>query len=64
VPLPSPSPRWLRSGGRACVRAEDTLRFNALRWREVGMIRNTPQKLIDPGTDWRFLNELKRELKA
>jgi NitT/TauT family transport system substrate-binding protein len=43
---------------------EDTLRFNALRLREVGMIRNTPQKLIERGTDWRFLNELKRELKA
>jgi len=30
----------------------------------VGMIKSTPQKLIAQGTDWRFLNELKRELKA
>jgi NitT/TauT family transport system substrate-binding protein len=30
----------------------------------VGMIKSTPQKLIVQGTDWRFLNELKRELKA
>jgi len=30
----------------------------------VGMIKSTPQKLITQGTDWRFLNELKRELKA
>jgi len=28
------------------------------------MIKSTPQKLIVQGTDWRFLNELKRELKA
>jgi len=43
---------------------EDTLRFYALRLHEVGMIKNNPQKLIAQGTDWRFLNELKRELKA
>jgi NitT/TauT family transport system substrate-binding protein len=43
---------------------EDTLRFHALRLHEVGMIKSNPQKLIAQGTDWRFLNELKRELKA
>jgi NitT/TauT family transport system substrate-binding protein len=43
---------------------EDTLRFHALRLHEVRMIKNTPQKLIEQGTDWRFLNELKTELKA
>jgi NitT/TauT family transport system substrate-binding protein len=43
---------------------EDTLRFHALRLHEVGMIKSTPQKLIAQGTDWRFFNELKRELKA
>ena len=43
---------------------EDPIRFHALRLHEVGMIKNTPQKLIAQGTDWRFLNELKRELKA
>jgi NitT/TauT family transport system substrate-binding protein len=42
----------------------DTLRFHALRLYEVGMIKSTPQKLIAQGTDWRFLNELKQELKA
>jgi hypothetical protein len=26
--------------------------------------RSTPQKIIAQGTDWRFWNELKRELKA
>ena len=29
-----------------------------------GMIKSTPNTLIADGTDWRFLNELKRELKA
>src|SRR6266705_2164713 len=43
---------------------ESTLRFYALRLHEVGMIKMTPQKVIAQGTDWRFLNELKRELKA
>jgi NitT/TauT family transport system substrate-binding protein len=43
---------------------EDTLRFHALRLHEVGMVKSTPQKLIAQGTDWRFLNELKQELKG
>ena len=43
---------------------EDTLRFYALRLREAGMIKSTPQKLIAQGTDWRFLNEIKKELKG
>jgi NitT/TauT family transport system substrate-binding protein len=43
---------------------EDTLRFLALRLHEAGMIKTSPQKLIARGTDWRFLNELKQELKA
>ena len=44
--------------------AEDTVRFNALLLREAGLIKSTPQKIIAEGTDWRFLDELKRELKA
>jgi NitT/TauT family transport system substrate-binding protein len=44
--------------------AEDTLRFYALRLHEVGMLKSSPQKLIAQGTDWRFLNELKQELKG
>jgi NitT/TauT family transport system substrate-binding protein len=30
----------------------------------LGMIKTAPHKLIAQGTDWRFLNELKKELKA
>jgi len=44
--------------------AEDSIRFYALRLHELGMIKNSPQKIIANGTDWRFLNEVKRELKA
>jgi NitT/TauT family transport system substrate-binding protein len=44
--------------------AEDTVRFYALRLRESGMIKSTPSKIIAQGTDWRFFNELKRELKS
>ena len=43
---------------------EDTIRFHALRLLEVGLIKNNPEKLIAQGTNWRFLNELKKELKA
>jgi NitT/TauT family transport system substrate-binding protein len=43
---------------------EDTIRFHALRLHEVGMIKTAPNQLIAQGTDWRFLNELKKELKA
>jgi NitT/TauT family transport system substrate-binding protein len=40
----------------------DTLRFYALRLRDAGMIKSSPDELIAKGTDWRFLNELKKEL--
>jgi NitT/TauT family transport system substrate-binding protein len=44
--------------------AEDTMRFYGLRLHEIGMIKSNPQKIIAENADWRFLNELKRELKA
>jgi len=43
---------------------EDTIRFYSLRLHEAGMIKSSPQKIISQGTDWRFLRELKKELKA
>jgi NitT/TauT family transport system substrate-binding protein len=43
---------------------EDAMRFYSLRLREVGMINSTPNKIIATGTNWRFFNELKRELKS
>jgi NitT/TauT family transport system substrate-binding protein len=44
--------------------AEDSVRFFALRLHEAGMIKTSPQKIIAQGTDWRFLNEVKKELKG
>jgi len=40
---------------------EDTVRFYALRMRDIGMIESTPKQFIDQHTDWRFLNQLKKE---
>ncbi len=43
---------------------EDTMRFYALRMNEVGFIKTNPNDIIATGTDWRFLEELKREMKT
>jgi NitT/TauT family transport system substrate-binding protein len=43
---------------------EDVVRFYALRLHEAGMIKSSPQKIIAQSTDWRFLDELKKELKG
>jgi NitT/TauT family transport system substrate-binding protein len=43
---------------------EDTIRFYSLRLHEAGMIRSHPQKLIAQAADWRFLDELRKELKG
>jgi NitT/TauT family transport system substrate-binding protein len=53
-----PYARWRQSS------PEDTLRFHALRLHEVGLIKSSPQKLIAQAADWRFLSELKKELKG
>jgi NitT/TauT family transport system substrate-binding protein len=43
---------------------EDTVRFHALRLYDAGMLKTNPKELIARATDWRFLNQIKRELKA
>jgi NitT/TauT family transport system substrate-binding protein len=43
---------------------EDTVRFYALRLHEAGLIKSNPQRVLAQATDWRFLNELKKELKG
>jgi NitT/TauT family transport system substrate-binding protein len=43
---------------------EDSVRFFSLRLREAGLIRSNPKEIIAEGTDWRFLDELRRELKG
>ena len=44
--------------------AEDSVRFYALRLHELGMIKTNAKRIIAEGTDFRFFDELKRELKA
>ena len=44
--------------------AADSLRFFALRMHEAGIIKTNPQKLVADGANWRFLNELRKELKG
>lgn len=43
---------------------EDAMRFYSLRMHEAEMIKSSPQKIIAQGSDWRFLKELKKELKT
>ena len=43
---------------------EDSLRFYALRLHEAGMIQSNPNQILAEGADWRFVNQLKRELKT
>ena len=42
--------------------AEDLIRFWALRERELGMIKSSPDTIIAKGADWRFLKEVRKEL--
>ncbi|WP_164783653.1 MULTISPECIES: ABC transporter substrate-binding protein [unclassified Mesorhizobium] len=42
---------------------EDTVRFFSLRLHEAGIVKSNPNEIIANGTDWRFFNEIKRELK-
>jgi NitT/TauT family transport system substrate-binding protein len=44
--------------------ARDSVRFYALRLHELGMIKNNPRHIAAEGTEPRFLDELKRELKG
>ena len=42
---------------------EDTVRFYALRMRDIGMIKSNPQQFIDQHTDWTFIKELKNDFR-
>jgi len=51
-------------GGWRDYSAEDSVRFFALRLHDLGFIKSNPQKVLAEGTDFRFFDQLKRELKA
>ena len=40
---------------------EDSIRFWALRLHEVGVIKSSPDKIIATGTDFQFLNEVRKD---
>ena len=40
------------------------VRVPALRLRDAGMIKSTPQQIIERGSNFSFLNELKKEIMA
>ena len=42
----------------------DSLRFYALRLHEAGLVKSSPQKLLAAGTNWQFIEQIKRELKS
>jgi NitT/TauT family transport system substrate-binding protein len=42
--------------------SEDSVRFYALRLREIGMIKSSPDKNIATRTDRRFIKEVRKEL--
>ena len=42
----------------------DSLRFYALRLHEAGVIKTDPQKLLARGTNWRFIDQLRREMRT
>ena len=43
---------------------EDSIRFFALRLHEAGIVTTNPREIVSRCADWRFLDELKRELKT
>jgi NitT/TauT family transport system substrate-binding protein len=43
---------------------DDTMRFYALRLREAKLIKDTPNEILERGTDWTIFNQVKNELKA
>ncbi len=53
-----PYDRWREAN------VEDTIRFHALRLHEVGLINTPPNELVARNVNRRFLDEIRKELKA
>ena len=49
---------------RAGTAQFDELRFYAEQLRQLGQLKSDPDAIVADGAELRFLNELKRELKA
>ena len=46
------------------IDSEHSLRFYAEQLQKLGQLKSDPDTVVAQGSDWQFLNELKRELKA
>ena len=42
----------------------DSVRFYTLRLKEAGLIDATPEQILERGTDFRYLTQLKKELRS
>ncbi len=42
----------------------DTVRFYALRLHEAGLVKGTPREILERGTDFRFIDEIRHELRV
>ena len=42
----------------------DSVRFYALRLKEAGILKSTPDEILEKGTDFRYLHQLRKELRS
>lgn len=42
----------------------DSVRFYALRLKQAGLIKSTPEEILERGTDFRYLAQLRKELQS
>jgi ABC-type nitrate/sulfonate/bicarbonate transport system substrate-binding protein len=54
----------LRYGNWREFSAEDIARFFALRLRDIGMVKGSTRKLLARGSDWRFIDQLGKEMRT
>ena len=44
--------------------SDDTMRFYALRLHDAGMLKNNPKKILEEGTQFNFLKDLRHEMRG
>jgi NitT/TauT family transport system substrate-binding protein len=42
----------------------DSIRFDSLRLKEAGYLKGTPEEVLEQGTDFRYFNQLRTELRT
>ena len=56
--------REIAYGGWRTYDPVDTLRFFSLRLRDAGLVKATPREIIARGSDFRFVDQLRREAQS